>query len=417
MRKISQQYIVEILYIIVSAVYLYFQHFRFAFLLGNINVLFLVSSVLLLGGFLIFNYKCIRLYGEDYGLAVYCFYMVLDGLFRTRYFNEALEYWAILLAVFAFKIILGQHRSLIGRYMEMLFKCSVLATSAIVLQYFFPNIVSAIQKICFTPSAYQEAVRIYNLGYCTGITPLAAVAVWFCAIMISFGFAELLCRRSNLVRSASICIWSLLAMFLTQKRSILLAVLIAGYLFFFLFSKNRGLRLIKIAGITLALLLAILLAYYTLPQMKYMIDKTFFSDRALSGRETLWETMLTMFENNPVWGSGGGICKYTFGFGGHNCYLQLLAEYGCVGLILFIIVFVIPFFYNLYRAAIFVRIKQATDSTVWLLAALFLQAVFYIYCVSGNPLFDNIFIITHMACMGISSSILREIRPFRFKWR
>lgn len=416
MRKISVRSLVITLYIALIMVFLYFRSFSIVARWGNINVFFLALSLLLFGAFVLLNLKGIRFYPQDLALLVFCLYTVINGVFFTLHTREAFEYWSILLAVFAFKIALQQQNKTVFQYNMALHGCGLLAAGVILLQFVMPGVVSAFQRLLLTQNAYQEAVNSYNLGYCTGITPFSASAVWYCGILFSFVFAAYLCQKKATFSSIAKCGLAVLAMIATQKRSVLLACLITVYLFYFLFAPKQNTRLFRIMLITGILLLLLVIAYQFIPQVQYMVYKTMRPGNALSGREALWSDMRPLFEQNPVFGSGGGTCQYMFGYGGHNCYLQMLAEYGYVGLTLFLMAFVVSFFSALYRTGIFLRTRRETKEAVWLLTALFLQAVFLIYCATGNPLFDSIFIMSQMACMGITSHILRDIRLVRIKW-
>ena len=411
MQKISVRSLVATLYIAVVMAFLYFRSFSIVARWGNINILFLSFSLLLFGAFVLLHLRGIRLYPQDLALMVFCLYTVINGVFFTSYTREAFEYWSILLAVFAFKIVLQQRDENVKWYNAALHGCGLFAAAVILLQFVMPGVVSAFQRLLLTQNAYQGAVNSHNLGYCTGITPFSAAAVLF-----SFVFAAYLCQKKVTFSSIAKCGLAVLAMIATQKRSVLLACLIATYLFYFLFAQKRNTRLLRIMLITGILFLLLMIAYQFIPQVQYMVYKTLRPGNALSGREALWSDMRPLFEQNPVFGSGGGTCQYMFGYGGHNCYLQLLAEYGYVGLILFLLAFVAPFLSALYRTGIFLRTRRETKEAVWLIAALFLQAVFLIYCATGNPLFDSIFVITQLACMGITSHILRDIKAVRIKW-
>ena len=76
-------------------------------------------------------------------------------------------------------------------------------------------------------------------------------------------------------------------------------------------------------------------------------------DSSLGGRDILFQQAFDMFAESPLFGHGWGSYKYRSNVSiigaiygrdssmlAHNCYLQLLAEVGLIGLILFILVFI-----------------------------------------------------------------------------
>ena len=61
----------------------------------------------------------------------------------------------------------------------------------------------------------------------------------------------------------------------------------------------------------------------------------------LSGREDLYEIQLNQISKNIFAGNGAFTTnKFLNGIDGHNIYIQLLLEYGIVGFIAFIILFI-----------------------------------------------------------------------------
>lgn len=417
MQKVSSRSIVVTLNIALVVVFLYFRSFSIVARWGNINVIFLTASLALFGLFLILNLRRVRIYKHDLFLAMYCIYVMINGVLITNHTEEAFEYWAVLWALFAFKIVLQQQNESIRRYNLAISKGALFASVIVLIQFVMPNVVALFQRLLLTQNAFQEARHAASMGYCTGITPFSAAAVWYCGILLSFVFAEYLCRKNVSIVSIAKCGLAVLAMIATQKRSVLLACFITLYVFYFLFAKKKNTKFLRIMIATGIIAFAMLIAYQFIPQIQYMVYKTLREGNALSGREALWEDMRPLFEQNHIFGSGGGTCQYMFGYGGHNCYLQLLAEYGYVGFLLFLLAFVVPFLRSLYRARSFLRTERETQEAVWLLSSLFLQAVFLIYCATGNPLFDSVFIMTQIACMGISDHILKDVRHVVIKWR
>lgn len=398
------------IYSLVVVIYIFFRECGLILLLGNINVLFLVFSVFLFGLCLLslsFSRGPLRIWRDDTMLLLFAFYVVLDGITRTQYPSEAFEYWALLLSIIAFKLVLQNGTKALRSFIGMSGGAAVITTSAVLLQGIFPSLVSVIQRIWFSPSAFQTAQTAYGKGYCTGLTAFPAAAVWYCFILLSIFVGRVFTRKSfDAITSIGVAI-SCLAMLFTQKRSVLAGAVIAFYIMFIVFSKRKSLKLFRMFLISVLLILILIWAYEYIPQVQYMWGKTNRTGNALSGRIYYWEILLSMFKASPIFGVGGGTCTRLFGFGGHNCYLQLLAEYGIVGLALFLAGFGAPLCGSIYRAKRYLDENRYSEQAGWLITSIMIQAVFFIYCFTGNPLFDHIFFMTEISCTAISQSILQ----------
>lgn len=102
-----------------------------------------------------------------------------------------------------------------------------------------------------------------------------------------------------------------------------------------------------------------------------------------SSRDFLWASALNVFHSSPVIGVGVGRFMQVSGsdMDAHNAYLQILAEQGIVGLLLFII----PLVYCVINT-----IKQMyyrkNESCETLYFSLFIQFVLILYSITGNPM-------------------------------
>lgn len=124
-------------------------------------------------------------------------------------------------------------------------------------------------------------------------------------------------------------------------------------------------------------------------------------EESTSGRTLLWDRAIQLWNDSPVFGSGWGTYRYYWvgGYQGvssaaHNVFLQLLAEVGIFGLLVFLIPASLVFI-GLTRTVL-LRVKQGRSSGVGfhgfvdaaLVFAFVYQIYFLVYCFVGAPLYD-----------------------------
>lgn len=121
-------------------------------------------------------------------------------------------------------------------------------------------------------------------------------------------------------------------------------------------------------------------------------------EESTTGRTYLWDQALSMWQASPLVGSGWGTYRYQWvnGYNGestaaHNVFLQLLAEVGVVGLVVFLIPAGIAAFGLLKKLPSVLRSTpgcQCDNASSYIAFAALFQLYFFIYCFVGAPLYD-----------------------------
>ena len=244
------------------------------------------------------------------------------------------------------------------------------------------------------------------------------------SIYLSFGLVSWACGligcKSKLrARDVALGLMFLLALFLTTKRGPLVASIasIAACYFFVNKDKFTGTALKSLAMVLVAILTAGVFATFV-PGIEATLQRfvELLEDETGGGRSELYDCAWSMFYTNPLLGGGwGSYSKYVattalgamysnLGFtsmSGHNVYLQLLAETGIVGLVLFVIPAVSTLVAAMRRSAAHQGGGLYGESfCLW--ACVGAQIFFLIYCLSGNPLYDpQCYIPYFISCVAV----------------
>lgn len=215
-------------------------------------------------------------------------------------------------------------------------------------------------------------------------------------------------RNGGRLRYGVLAIIFAVALLLTTKRAPLLICILAAILIEYLMApKGKATTIYKV--LCVMFLAAIVLVAFgdQIPALSNVMDRlsVFFTTNSLeestTGRTLLWDRAIQLWGESPIFGSGWGTYRYywTNGYQGissaaHNVFLQLLAEVGIIGLVIFMIPALSTFFGLMGNARCLSRRDNGceceryslTDAAI--IFAFIFQIYFFIYCFVGAPLYD-----------------------------
>lgn len=214
-------------------------------------------------------------------------------------------------------------------------------------------------------------------------------------IMSGIFIASIYCEKNKLdVIELIVIVTTLLT---SGKRSLTIIVVI-GYLAIFLISSRKD-KIIRFLKINSILALSISLAYLFIPQVRLVFERFMYysGDKTLNGRMFYWSSAIEIWQNNTFTGIGmGSFSKYfdiyyhrlgnLEAYDAHNIYIQMLAEIGTIGFLLFCSLFIIAFI----KTFIMARDKYVRQNSRYQLIIYFsfyIQVWFIIYGFSGNALY------------------------------
>lgn len=215
-------------------------------------------------------------------------------------------------------------------------------------------------------------------------------------------------------RKITIANWIQLTIFIigvlvSFKRSLLLIPVLAFLILFIISKKNNKIKNgIKLFTLLIVIILIVITIFpETLDTIGRFNTETTNGD-VLNGRTELWEYSWEMFLQNPL--IGLGYCSYTmfcasngfeWNYMAHNIYVQLLGEVGIIGFIIFI-----TFFINAIIKTLKSIKKECNEQNLQLLYfSLFMQIVFLLYGLTGNPLYFPQQMMVYIICISILSNI------------
>ena len=273
------------------------------------------------------------------------------------------------------------------------------------------------------PGAYSFVIKILGTvpagtdmgaaGYRAGITDnYSQNGIFISMVVMALGSIILMLPKGKKIEHKKefvLLAFALIALLLTSKRGVLIYSAFAFVVAYCLADSRRlvkkGFRVLLIAIFAIALFW--ILAQFIQP-LSYVIDRfqNTAEDNSTEERLTMWNLAITMFKKHPFLGCGTYSFRSTYAslyagvfhygeqyalLNAHNTYLQVLAENGIVGFIMFIS----TAGFSLYRVIRLNRmLSREASSSIDKMNAFFsfvVQLYVLMYCFFGNCLYDIVF--------------------------
>ena len=276
--------------------------------------------------------------------------------------------------------------ALVKRFVRWIYYISILVVLSSILHSLIPTGFNLLMRQILRKDAFQQLMWSYSVDSSfAGITAYTPNTTFSAAIVFGYSFLNLVYRKEPPVIKSKLLNLLLLALslfciILCSKRGIFAATLAGLFvlLFYLYLGKNFFGWLLGISVISTILLLIL---YYTNDFVAAFFDR-FTADDITTGRDAIYTTLLSDFwAGNVFIGNGTGATYALAGTGAHNIYLQILYDHG----LLLSFPYYIWMFYNYYLA-----FKYHCPLSI------FVQTMFLVYGLFGNPLYSNMFMIIYI---------------------
>lgn len=322
-----------------------------------------------------------------------CLLIMFAIIFRNEdikygaYYNKIFSYIVIIIS-FSFLIFSDKWLNHFKNIMLFFILEHVIVTwiFAFFPNFYLKNIIPIFQK-SYIPILLSQ----YKHGYITGLTRHYSHNGMYLGIGMLFFFSKIL-KEKNF---KNILLFTITtgALLLTGKRGQFIFAIFAILFVSYINNKKTFINIFvkKVIPITIITFLLIFVVGKFVPA----INNTFMrlswlssSDDITNGRSEMYKIMIEMWKDNPLFGAGWGKFKYngiSEFVNGHNVYLQILAECGIIGELVFL--YVIYKIFSLIKST-YIMTKNNSEFRFYVIFLLQMQIFFVLYCITGNPLYD-----------------------------
>lgn len=276
----------------------------------------------------------------------------------------------------------------------------------------------------------NQLLQQINNGYMTGLTSHYTTMGIYMSIGMCYFASSIFNDKDRIDKKDLIgTTIMLIGTFLSGKRSALLFPLISILLVYFSFFKPKNVsRRYNYIGIMVIISLTSILILSIVPELGGALGRVLdiFGSKDLNDitnkrYEMLWLPAIYLFLDSPIFGIGWGNFKYSFTKyyifkanqnNTHNVYLQLLCETGIVGSITILgtmlaSVVIIGRTLSAWRKEkIFIQQNQVMALGV----SMAMQLYFFLYSLSGNPLYDIQCYLPYMISVAMGLATTRRVR-------
>lgn len=350
----------------------------------------------LLGLFTVFMGKKDTFFENKY-LKWYAYWVLFltANIFWSYSMGESLRGWSVFVAIIGILMVDYEEEDLVLLWGLIRIICIVYAFSIIVSAILPGFFYSTFSILLANAQSLKTEVAA---GSFSGLVGEKALAAFLMNVGIILELAILSAKEKKIVNYSLILIY-FFAMMLTGKRSFfIISVFVFGA--FFLWSKEPGKWKKLCLGACVLVPLAVAVVA-VVPQVSVVFDRfsEFSGDDALNGRTWFWEICWGMFLRKPLLGFGFASFNDVFGdevhyiyhgelwnMYAHNIYVEMLAEIGLVGTVLFAIA-AIGTYVDSIRLLRNKALSQKDQSYVF--AAFGIQSLFLIYGITGNGMYQH----------------------------
>ena len=308
------------------------------------------------------------------------------GLAYTTMPSEGLRE-AILFAFFAAMFWLSLTNSdFVKSFAKWIYIVSVVTVLSSILHFLEPLWFNALMSQVMREDAYEQLMWSFTVDTTfAGLAAYTSNATFAAAIVFGNSFLNMTNKKENPIIKSKLLNLVLLALsmfsiIICSKRGIFVATIVALIVLMFYLYRGRNFFL-KFLGVAIFATVVLIILYNTNEFVSAFLNR-FVGDDIMTGRDIIYETLMADFvESNFLIGRGTAATYELAEEGAHNIYIQILYDHGLI----FSIPYYILLLYNYYLA-----FKNKCPLSI------FVQTMFLVYGVSGNPLYSNMFMMIYI---------------------
>lgn len=378
------------------------------YILTNANPILGLSMIILIIHILMRRNITLSFKNTDILWLMFSMVLIIGGLLSINV-DQGIKFGFNILILVITMLLLSNANGWQRGFYKAIWICSLIHVVATLLAFAFPLWISNISRILLTSSEYElNQYFLFKYGGNPGITGQIGLNAWFISIFIAVSFSSLIVLKKKKLFNSLFLFVALFTLLLANKRGLfignILAILVVTW--------SLGIiekKLIKRILTIIFLIIGIISIIVTfVPDAQIVLNRLNQADNFFTGRDIIYQEMFHYFGESPFIGVGTYSIVKLIGEAGHNVYLQVLAENGLLGFLLFIFAILIVLF-RTFRKIKYLNQNNISGMKETLIFSLYIQILFIVYSFSGNPLYNYQFISIYLFVIAIEGSITKKL--------
>jgi O-antigen ligase len=358
--------------------------------------------------FMLKKRACIR-----FSHVIWLGYLIVSSYFSydSRPSNAFIRLFIMLILLFFLDISIEYWDKLIIALQVITFVIAI----TIIAEVFVSDLVSKYLWFFITPKSSQiPIIEKYKkmeqlIGAYSGIAGEKADAAFYMCIGIGIIMVNYcIAKKLNINKVILFSIYTI-ALLLTGKRTLFICAILFSLVIILLSEIHK--KYVKLLVGATCIVFGILLAQMFIPEINTVFER-FQSNDSLEVRYDMWDYEMRMFQAKPLFGFGFASFNLlysprgTYAAFGHNIYIELLAETGIVGILLFIFsnIFLIKDLWKVYKK----RKQYGAEYNKIFYFMIYILGLWYVYGLTGNVMYYKFQIFIYFILHYMVGTLLRE---------
>lgn len=313
----------------------------------------------------------------------------LSALIGCMYTPMEVEGWREfkLFALFSGMFIFSfSNRAFVKSFSVYIYWASVIVVVSAIMQFVLPGVFNSAMASILRPDAYEQLMWSFTVDNAyAGVAAYTPNTTFAAAIVAGNSFLGLTNKEEPVVKNRSVnlilLVLALFSIILCSKRGLFVASIVGILVLMFYLYRGQSFFLRFMAIAVLAVLVSVIL-YNVNDSVAAFFDRFTSGKDFTTGRDVIYESLLSRLNINNIWFGLGTAATYEVAnAGAHNIYIQILYDHGAV--------LAIPYYYFLLYNYWLAFVNRRPIS-------IFVQTVFLVYGLSGNPLYSNMLMIIYI---------------------
>lgn len=337
--------------------------------------------------------------------------------------NLALHYLAIIITSNIVMYMINANTNVFINSIKMLRNFSLFYVLGCFIQLMFPLLHRIIIQLFYSEERVATVLKLATTNQYAGFTPQVGHTGLYIVLGLAIFFYFNVFKKQNRFIYYIIILFLLGGLLLIGKRAHLFFSILS-FIIVYYFSGKRDKKITRVASILMIIIILLLLLFILEPFLiqfssvdralgfihEYLETGTI-SPKMMNYRNVMYDQAIMIYEKYPMHGIGwGNFQQFTGSYTiVHNVYLQLLCETGKIGFVFFLAPLTYSYLSTLANINWINKLNENKKNNLQSFAnlSLFAQSFFIMYCFTGNPLYNENYLMTYLFALTINIAITK----------